>query len=177
MKTMRHYRAFAAIASLLALSVGAPAVLAAASADFTIRSESATFNARTDTVTFRIVFSQVPDFFTVDEYGRPADTFQYWVGGDSLNAEVIIRGVEIRFTDGLIPVRNVAPEDPDLVRSGGWGTIRGEVPYTLRGRVLSFSVPLSLLTDQSDPDTLAYEVAAFEFGATTNSLLGTIRLR
>jgi hypothetical protein len=131
-----------------------------------IQSQVAIYNPSTGVVTFRIVFNRFPDFFTTDEVGRQADSFQYFVGSDvpvdPQFLDSIIRGEEIHST-GMIPIRNAFPPDP-TPGSGGWGTIRGEVPFTLHGPVLSFAAPLSLLTDRTGLDILPYILEAYEFG-------------
>lgn len=54
-------------------------------------------------------------------------------------------------TDFQLPqevvIRNIFPEDPDIKRSGGFGTIRGSVPYTLSGNIISLLVPLQFIGD------------------------------
>jgi len=96
---------------------------------------------------------RTPDFFTTDEYGRQADSFQDYVDADGFrntgisysNLESLIRGDEIHL-GGDVRIRNVSPSDPDF-SSGGWGSIRSSVPYTLSGNVFSHLVPLQLIGD------------------------------
>jgi hypothetical protein len=152
--------AFALIALIPSQAVASP------QSTLAIRSQLAIYNPSTGLVTFRIVFNRSPDFFRTDELGRQADSFQYFVGSDvpvePPLLDSIIRGEEIHST-GLIPIRNAFPPDP-TPGSGGWGTIRGEVPFTLHGPVLSFSAPLSLLTDRTGLSVLPYILEAYEFG-------------
>ena len=179
---MRRVLVFLAV-GMLTMTVAAP-VQAAQSGTFTLVSQSATYSPRTGDVTFRIVFSTKPDFLTVDELGRPLDEFQYYIVGDAAlpypqQYDSIIRGGEIRFTNGLVTIRNAWPPDEsaDMTRSGGWGTIRGEVPYTLHGPVLRFSAPLAMLSDHPDRASIDYLLQLTVFGATTDSVEGTITIR
>lgn len=100
-------------------------------------SEFETFNPNTGLVTFSITFNQVPDFFTVDSFGRAANAFQFYIVGDPTlsypaNYDSIIRGGEI-YLGGGIPIRNGSPSIADP-HAGGWGAIRGIVPFTLTGK-------------------------------------------
>jgi hypothetical protein len=113
---------------------------------------SQTFQGNQDTQSdiFTLTFNRPPDFLTVDQYGRPADSFQYWVAdhpgtaGEALgNPDRIIRGDEIHIA-GDIRIRYPSPPDPDPA-AGGWGAIVGEVPFTLTGSTVEFSVPWSIL--------------------------------
>ena len=157
-------------------------VQAAHAPGFAIVSESATYIPSTGEVSFHIVFSQRPDFFTTDEFNRPANSFQYFIVGDSSlpfpeTFDSVIRGDEIRFADGLAAIRNAMPPDDDKLRSGGWGTIRGEVPYSLHGPVLRFSVPLQLISDHAAPGAIAYGLESYEFGGLMHRIEGTIQVR
>jgi len=141
--------------------------VAAKQSTLAIKSQSAIYKPSAGVVAFRIVFNRPPDFSTTDELGRQADSFQYFVGSDlpqnALIFDSIIRGDEIHST-GLITIRNAFPADP-LPSSGGWGTIRAQVPFTLRGSVLQFSVPLSVLTDRTDVSVIPYQLEGYEFGS------------
>jgi hypothetical protein len=160
------------IAALLAV----PGAGAQAPSPFTVLSESAVFDPATGQVTFMLVFNRRPDFQTEDSIGRQADSFQYYIVGDAslpypANYDAIIRGDEIDLTSGLLPVRNSAPPDPDP-DAGGWGTIRGVVPYSLDGNVLIFSTSLDLISDHSVDGTFSYELLLTQYGASTQFLRG-----
>jgi len=135
-----------------------------------IRSQSAIYNSSTGRVTFRIVFNRAPDFFTADEFGRQADEFQYYVGSDVPVApwlyDSIVRGGEIHST-GLIRTRNNSLVPDPAPGSGGWGTVRAEVPFELHGPQLRFSEPLSVVTDRTDLDVLPYMLETYQFGIGT----------
>jgi hypothetical protein len=108
----------------------------------------------------------------VDQFGRPANSFQYFiVGNPSLpypeDYDAIIRGEEIHITSDMLRIRNAVGSDPDP-NSGGWGPIRGSVPFSLNDNVLTFSAPLHLVSDHSVDGHFVYEVDAYEFGALTN---------
>jgi hypothetical protein len=161
----------------LRVFAAAVAVLSAglvARAQFSIVSQSAVLDPSTQFVDFTIDFNQVPDFITTDEFGRPADTYQYYIFGDTslpypAYYDSIIRGVEAPATTDLIPIRNAAPPVSDPA-AGGWGSIRGEVPFTLDGDVLSFTVPLSVISDHSVDGIFSYTLETYTYGATTDSV-------
>jgi hypothetical protein len=146
-----------------------------------IRSQSAIYQPSTGRVTFRVVFNRSPDFSTADELGRQADEFQYFVGSDApVEPELydsIVRGGEIHST-GLIRVRNNSLVPDPTMGSGGWGSVRGEVSFDLRGPVLLFSAPLSVVTDRTDLGVLPYMLETYEFGNWTGvHIVGYIVIR
>ncbi|HEY9811983.1 MAG TPA: PEP-CTERM sorting domain-containing protein [Candidatus Sericytochromatia bacterium] len=118
-----------------------------------VLSQSAKANLDSNSVLFQIEFNRAPDFFTTDEYDRQADFFQYYINADGglpvyrdySDLESIIGG-EIA-VGGNVGIRNAWPPDPDWSSSGGWGSIRGSVPYTLSGNVLSLLIPLQVIGD------------------------------
>jgi len=139
-----------------------------------VLSQSAEVNLDSSSVLFQIEFNRAPDFFTTDERDRQADSFQYFIeadggfpifrGTDSYysNLEAIIRGGEIHL-GGDVRIRNAWPPDPDMsVRWGGWGSIRGSVPYTLSGNVFSLLVPLQLIGDSDGK--FSYRLEWYEYG-------------
>src|ERR1017187_137089 len=110
-------------------------------------------NARN--VTFTLQFSRAPDFVPLDAYERQADAFQFFIA-TSTNIPLyypprpyasLIRGGEINF-DNAIVIRNDGPPDDNDPHSGGWGSIRGSVPYTLNANILTFSAPADVLNVQ-----------------------------
>jgi hypothetical protein len=134
------------------------------------------YDAPSQTFHFSITFSGPPDFFTVDQYGRTKDAFQYWITwalhiSDPLyplgTPDVLVRGVEIN-TAGGIPIRDRSGEGGP--NSGGWGPIRGIVPYQLSGPTITFDVPQAML---GDPDgKFSYYLGVFVYGATTDERTG-----
>ena len=171
---------------LAVLGIGAALVLAALvpgyagatrSTALTVRAESATYLRSTGLVTFRITFNRTPDFTTTDDLGRQADEFQYFVGSAEPEApwlyDSVIRGGEIH-SSGLVRIRNNAlVPDPDPA-SGGWGTVRGDATFVLRGPVLSFSAPLSVVTDRTNPDVVPYMLETYQFGEQTSHTVDSI---
>jgi hypothetical protein len=125
---------------------------------------------------FRLELDGIPDFRTVDEHGRPADSFQYevdgdWKGGANFfpfeDLDAVVRGDEIIATGGrTLRIRAAGPDvepDPDP-RAGGWGRIRAAVPLEIDGPELSFEAPLSALGDRDGDGQFAYRVFTLEFG-------------
>jgi hypothetical protein len=137
-------------------------------------SESVVVDAATEQVTFTMEFNRPPDFSTVDEYGRRADSFQYYILGDSSlpypeNYDAIIRGDELDLRRGVLPIRSATPADPDPV-SGGWGAVRAEVPYVLDGTVLTFSASLGAISEHSPGGHFSYELLIVHYGSGTQFL-------
>ena len=153
---------------LFGLTSGLPAEAA-----LMVLSQSAEVNLDSSSVLFQIEFNRAPDFFTSDEYDRQADSFQYFIDADG--GFPIFRGTDIYYSNleslirGEIPlggdvrIRNALPPDPDLSSSGGWGSIRGSVPYTLSGNVFSLLVPLPLIGDSDGK--FSYRLEWYEYGA------------
>lgn len=149
------------------------AVAQTARADpFVFVSESAVFNPAMQEVSFRIEFNQAPDFNTVDAVGRQANSFQYFIVGDPslpypAHFDAIIRGEELHFTGNVLRIRDsLPPADPTQI-SGGWGPVRGVVPFTLVGNVFTFSAPLQLISDHSLDGQFTYTLESYEFGGLT----------
>ena len=138
---------------------------------------SAIVNQVTGMVDFQITFNKAPDFFTINNAGSQANTFQFYIDpnatgpnigyGDPFNVSSLIRGGEIHIS-GDIRVRDAYGEGgPD---SGGWGPIRGSVPYILDGDVLIFSTPLAII---NDPDgQFGYYLGLYVYGRTGAELFG-----
>lgn len=158
-------------AALIALGTGqiAQAVLF-------VESESAVVNLDAQEVLFTINFNRVPDFFTVDEFDRPADSFQYFIDPSGelpifrppsaySHLSSIIRGSEI-YVAGDVRIRDVFSVGPSEPNSSGWGNIRGSVPYTLDGTVLKFSAPLQLIGDSDG--LFSYRLELYQFGRWNN---------
>jgi hypothetical protein len=75
----------------------------------------------------------------------------------------------IRFRNGPDSADYDGP-DPDSL-AGGWGSLRGEVPYLLLDRILSFDVSYSLI-GTLDP-WWSLKAETFEFGS-TRSRVGVV---
>src|SRR6185437_10335459 len=127
----------------------------------------------TSDATFSINFGHTPNFDSVDAHGRLTDSFQILIAPDPVSATpfisptTVVRGDEIRF-NAAIPIRNGAPPDFSDSHSGGWGSVRGTVPFSVSGTELTFTAPLSLL---GAPDgRFAYDVSTFASGFTKNEV-------
>ena len=164
------------VAMVLAALVPGHAVASRPTA-LAVRSESATYHRSTGLVTFRIAFNRAPDFFTTDALGRQADEFQYYVGSDEPEApwlyDSVIRGGEIH-SSGLVRIRNNALVPDPAPESGGWGTVRGEFSFDLRGPVLQFSAPLGVVTDRTGIDAVPFMLETYQFGELTGHTVDSI---
>lgn len=129
--------------------------------------QSVEVNSTTQEALFTIGFNEVPDFLSVDEFGAQADSFQYFIDADrefpvpgAEGLDTIIRGEEIHIA-GDVRVRQVSGDGGP--NSGGFGPIRGSVPFNLNGSVLTFSTPLQLLGDSDGQ--FSYALEWYEFGS------------
>jgi hypothetical protein len=148
---------------------------------FSVVSETANVSLNSQLVSFTIEFSEVPDFFTVDFVGRAANSFQYFLNFRNGNfpfgipsqegsLDVLIRGEEIKIS-GDVRIRNAFPSSfPDDPNSGGWGSIRGSVPFLLNSKKLDFNVPLGILGDTDGLFT--YDLETYEFGGMSSRIHG-----
>jgi hypothetical protein len=158
---------------IVAAALLAPGAAAQAPSPFTALSDSAVYDPATGLVTFTLVFNRAPDFQSSDAFGRQADSFQYFIYGDlslpyPAYYDAIIRGEELHVFSGGLRVRNSTPPDPDPA-AGGWGSIRGVVPYRLEGNVLTFSVSLSTISDHSSDGRFSYSLQLYQYGGLTQS--------
>jgi hypothetical protein len=134
-------------------------------------------NIDSGTSTFTLEFNKTPDFFTVDEFGRQANAFQYYIYGDQSlsypnNYDAIIRGGEMHLSDDTLRIRKAAPPSNDA-GSGGWGAIIAEVPWSLDGSKLSFTVNTFLLTSfVTDKGVFKYDLMTTEWGGMTSHISG-----
>jgi hypothetical protein len=164
-------------AALVMLTLVVVATARAPAADaarpISIADESAVYDPATGTVDFTVTFDRTPNFRRVDEFGRRATSFQYFIVGDDAlpdpeRWDSIIRGDELSLGSGLLPIRNSAPLDPDIA-AGGWGSVRATVSFRLRRRVLTFSAPLSAISDHSTDGDFAYRLEIYAFGELVDS--------
>ena len=134
----------------------------------------------TATMHFNLHFNENPDFTTLDAYGRPQDSFQIYIAfnpatvnpSNSQAADVIVRGDEIHLADA-IRIRDARPPVADP-NAGGWGALRGVVPYQLHQEAngtarLTFDAPFSLLGIVGQ---FGWVVQTTNFGALVNQLQG-----
>ena len=144
-----------------------------------IISHDVTFHPDTGVSDFLITFDSTPDFFNVDSFGRQADSFQLFIDTNPSptpfdaatlwhNATTIIRADEIQVFDD-IRIRDRAPTSGDAC-SGGWGPIRGFVPFSISGASVSFSVPDNLLGVDGH---FSYLLEGYNYGARNYDFVGT----
>jgi hypothetical protein len=151
-----------------------------ASAGIAIVSQSAKLDRSGETASFVLTFNQNPDF-SPGAGGIPVNSFQYevdasWTGVrkdkplDALSA--VVRGDEIPAADALrIRSADLRHPDPDPA-AGGWGPVRGTVPFQLSGKTLTFTAPLAMLGD--DDGVFAYRVFATNAGMSAGSTEGHV---
>lgn len=147
-------------------------------AEFFAKSWSTVNDNSAQTATFEITFNESPDFFTTDNVGRQADSFQIYTDINPFGptdfsdpdqclpgcVKTLIRGGEIHSSLEMV-IRRVdhvyVPTPGD--GSGGWGPKIGEVPFLLRDETLSFTVPWAMLA--TDDGKFYYRLETEEFGA------------
>jgi hypothetical protein len=149
-----------------------------------IRSVKCSTDVRRGTAAVTIKFYRPPDFFTLDEFGRQAFSFQVFAdaaaapagisdfhaaaaGQGDATSKTIVRGEEIHINDDL-RVRAIVPFYEEEGGGGGWGPILDEVPYQLDGATLTFSAPLASFRDGGD-GRMWFFLEAYENGATAGS--------
>ena len=154
------------------------AVPVVARAGLLILSQSVNVSLDQQEATFTVAFDHPPMFGPRDSLGRPLESFQYEIAPDCTNIDqcpftairAVVRGDEI---DGghMIPIRDGIENgsDPNPA-SGGWGYVRGDVPFQLRGDTLTFSAPLSML--QAPDGQFAYRVFTTSSGQTDSLVTG-----
>ena len=167
----RSYALGVVVASLVWVS-------GAAEGGVSIVSESARVDRDAGVVRFTLRLDGRPDFQTVDEFDRVADSFQYEIDGDwraplglpPEGLDAVVRGEEIRVAGGL-RVRDASfdgPVDPDPL-AGGWGRVRAVLPFELDDTVVRFEAALKTIGDDGD-GFFAYRVFTTEFGLTTSQV-------
>jgi len=134
----------------------------------------------TATMHFILHFNETPNFTTLDSNGRPQDSFQIFIAfnpatpnpANPQSADVLIRGDEIHIANA-IRIRDARPPVADP-NAGGWGAIRGVVPYHVRTEpnhmaLLTFSAPFSLLGITGQ---FGWIVETYNFGTTAGTHKG-----
>lgn len=149
-----------------------------ARADFLLCNHKITNDYSEMTTEFELSFNGTPDFLSVDEFGRQANEFQYYISNDQHQSQVpevpgsgldvLIRGGEIART-GMLVVRLANGENggPD---SGGWGREVGRVPFVLNGKKLKFTVPWAVLGETDGH--FSYGLLLLEHGASSDHRAG-----
>lgn len=131
----------------------------------------------TATMHFIIIFNETPNFTTLDSQGRPQDSFQIYIAFNPAaapvaNPDVLVRGDEIHIANA-IRIRDAQPPVTDP-NAGGWGAIRGTVPFRVRSQsngtaVLTFSAPFALLGIKGQ---FAWVLQTTNFGAQVDQTKG-----
>ena len=150
----------------------------AARAGLVITSQSVSVSLPRQQATFTLSLDHAPQLGVRDSLGRPVESFQYEIAPDCPNIDqcpftdirAVVRGDEVTASH-LLPIRDgiETASDPSPA-SGGWGFVRGEVPYRLDGSVLSFSAPLALL--DSPDGRFSYRAFTTTSGETTSLVTG-----
>jgi hypothetical protein len=145
---------------------------------FEIVSDSVKVDSINDQIIFKLLFSEPPDFLTLDTNGAPRHAFQYEIDGDWTwgqdsfafdRIDSVVRGIEIH-EEGDLRIRDTRPSsDPD---AGGWGRILASVPIELQGNELTFTVQKSLIDDSNGK--FQYRLFALENGEMTKLIEKTI---
>jgi hypothetical protein len=136
--------------------------------------------AFTATMRFVLHLSGTPDFATLDANGRPKDSFQIFIAFNPATAnpqnpqsvDVLVRGDEIHIAHAL-RIRDARPPVADP-NAGGWGAIRGTVPFTVHAQpngssLLIFDAPFTTL---GITGKFAWGLITTRFGAEVDSRQG-----
>lgn len=153
----------------MALTCGAALTAPALADDLSVVAESAVYCADAGEVRFTLTFSHIPDFSTLDQYGRQADSFQFYLHAPESEPELfdgLIRGEEIHVNGDLRVRDRLGDGGPDAC---GWGPLRGAVPFRREGATLTWSLPLAWLAD--DDGAFHYEIAVAEYGVASSAPL------
>jgi hypothetical protein len=130
------------------------------------------------TVYFSFTLNGAPDLLSTDSFGRAKDEFQYYVNWTlhpsdpnypEIYPDVIVRGGEIALRGG-IPIRDAGSGGNPEPGSGGWGPIRGIVPYQLAGNTVTFQVGYTMLGDSDG--VFSYGLGIYSYGDTTDFRTG-----
>jgi len=166
----------AAAVSAASVVFFADAPAARAQAAFELAGHAVEVDNDAATATFRLTFSRTPVFFVSE--GTATDAFQVEIDADSTSFEQplvfetidsVVRGAEISETEGL-PVRDREGDGGE--GSGGWGPVRGFVPFDLDGATLTFTTSLSLIGD--DDGKFRYRINVIDDGAITSEVSAAI---
>jgi hypothetical protein len=116
----------------------------------------------------------------LDSFGRPQDSFQVFIAYNPATAnpanpqsvDVLVRGDEIHIANAL-RIRDARPAVADP-NAGGWGAIRGTVPYHLKTEAngtarLTFTVEFALLGITGQ---FAWALQTTQFGSEVDSRQG-----
>lgn len=118
---------------------------------FGYTAQSAVYNKTTDSIDFSITFSDHPDFTTTRPNGTLKYGFQYYIYGYDTpyyphNLDSIIGQNVINWSQGKLDIQNPTGTPPPGT-VGGWGDLRGQAVFSWSGNTLSFTVPVSVVSD------------------------------
>ena len=124
---------------------------------------------------FEMKFSQVPDFLSVDEFGRQSNSFQYYISNmvgrspvpevPGAGLDIVIRGGEIART-GRIVVRLAEGGEGEQ----GWGAVVAQVPFVQHGEEVAFTIPWTMLRETDGQ--FSYSLLLLEYGAASDHRSG-----
>lgn len=123
---------------------------------------------------FSLTLTHAINFSTVDSFGRPAESFQWFLAGrnalrpmNSSEVLYVMRGDELHM-DGEVTVCTAHPFGSGC--PGGWGLELADTQMSWNSatRVFTFRVPLALL----DGSNYSYDVISLEYGAESDWLSG-----
>lgn len=156
------------VSSLSALAVAMPLQADMAVSPIKVLAHSALYDTDLQQVAFSVTFDRAPDFFTVDQFGRQQDAFQFYLNTiPSMSYpdgpwERIVRGSEI-YVNGDLRIREGWPPAPPGEPSGGWGVIVDTVPYVLQGTTVTFTY--SFTSADTVTGQFTYDLLATYYGA------------
>ncbi|HET6249672.1 MAG TPA: hypothetical protein VFE47_18430 [Tepidisphaeraceae bacterium] len=165
--------------SVLALAGGSIVfgMCASASAGLSILSQQVDVDRADQDVIFTLDFNHVPDFKTVDSAGRHVDSFQYEIVPNTStpisqvpfsSVGAVVRGDEIG-SGNVVPIRNGFSNGVDAnPAAGGWGTVRGSVPFSVQGNTLSFTAGFNVIGTSNG--VFSYRVFTTNFGSTVTTI-------
>jgi len=163
-------------AIIIASVIFASASVARAQDSFQLAGHSVEVDNTAETATFRLTFNREPVFFVSE--GTATDAFQVEIDADSTSFEqplvfetidAVVRGAEISQADGL-PVRDREGDGGE--NAGGWGPVRGFVPFDLDGATLTFTTGLDLIGD--DDGKFRYRIIAIDDGSVTSEVTAAV---
>ena len=163
-------------AIIIASVIFASASVARAQDSFQLAGHSVEVDNTAETATFRLTFNREPVFFVSE--GTATDAFQVEIDADSTSFEqplvfetidAVVRGAEISQADGL-PVRDREGDGGE--NAGGWGPVRGFVPFDLDGATLTFTTGLDLIGDADGK--FRYRIIAIDDGSVTSEVTAAV---
>lgn len=166
-------RSISVLITAAALSLGALSSRAdTIDTGWTLESHIFTADTGADVINFSLTFSKVPDFYTVDEFGRQKNGFLVLVGtqhqtptGSHTDAEVAIHSKTIPTLDQLlVDDTPVGIDRPDRF-----------LDFTVVDRTVTFQMPFDYASIPSGgpfDGAFTYYIHLVSYGSTTDRLAG-----